>query len=71
MKDLGAAESRARCCRKSRLIREARTRYVDTIAEENRTVEDAITGKSLSVDEQTILIGVDSSGAKGQRYQTL
>ena len=50
-------------------LEEARTQYIDTIAEENRAVEDAITGKSLSVDEQTILIGVDSSGAKAQRYQ--
>ena len=44
--------------------------YVAHVAEEHRTVEDAITGNSLDMDSQTILIGVDTSGAKAQGFVT-
>ena len=44
--------------------------YVAHVAEEHRTVEDAITGNSLDMDSQTILIGVDTSGAKAPGFVT-
>ena len=42
--------------------------YIDHVAESNRTVEDAITGNKLEVDTQTILIGVDASGASAKQF---
>jgi hypothetical protein len=46
------------------------TAYVNHVAENLRWVEDGITGNVLDIDEQTILIGVDTTGASVKRYES-